>query len=57
MDRLPMSQYVISGSLLSGSATYFVNVMNDENSVDTIMPPSTSMRMASLPRLTRWHTK
>ena len=52
-----MSQYVISGSLLSGSATYFVNVMNDENSVDTIMPPSTSMRMASLPRLTRWHTK
>lgn len=36
---------------------YFVNVMNEENSVDTIMPPRTSIKTASLPRLTRWQMK
>jgi len=52
VPRPPSSQKVICGSLLSGSATYFVSEINAEHRLDTTIPDSTRVSVDSLPRPT-----
>ena len=52
-ERPPMSQNVIAGNLLKGSATNFASEIKAENRLETIMPAKTRTSVESLPRETR----